>query len=108
MCFVSWFYEKKDVVCICCLIGICMQESFNCWCCIYFNCKYQMYYCYWWILKVGNDIFNVYFIYDWKIMDVWIVNGKFKWDYNKLYDYYYWVGVNLECQCVVSLFIGEV
>lgn len=66
-----------------------------------------MYHRYRWTSKVGNDIFNAYPIYDWKTTDVWTANGKFKWDYNKLYDYYYWAGVNLERQRVASPFIGE-
>lgn len=107
MRFASWLHEKKDAVRTCCLIGIRTQESFNRWRCIYLNRKYQMYHRYRWTSKVGNDIFNAYPIYDWKTTDVWTANGKFKWDYNKLYDYYYWAGVNLERQRVASPFIGE-
>ena len=56
---------------------------------------------------MANDVYNAYPIFDWKTTDVWTANGKFRWDYNILYDLYYRAGVNLERQRVASPFIGE-
>ena len=107
MRFAKWIHDKKDAVRTCCLIGIRTQESFNRWRCIYLNRKYQMYHTYRWTSKVANDVYNAYPIFDWKTTDVWTANGKFRWDYNILYDLYYRAGVNLERQRVASPFIGE-
>lgn len=107
MRFAGWLHNKKDAVRTCCLVGIRTQESLNRWRCIYHNRKFRMYHHYRWTTKIGNDIYNMYPIYDWKTTDVWVANGKFKWDYNKLYDIYYKAGVKLEKQRVASPFIGE-
>lgn len=42
-----------------------------------------------------QDIYNVYPIYDWRTEDIWVANGKFEWDYNKLYDMFHKAGVTL-------------
>lgn len=107
MRFASWLHEKKDAVRTCCLVGIRTQESLNRWRCIHHNRKFRMYHNYRWSTKIGNDIYNMYPIYDWKTTDVWVANGKFKWDYNKLYDIYYKAGVKLDRQRVASPFISE-
>lgn len=31
-------------------------------------------------------------IYDWNVDDIWCATGKFGWDYNKVYDKFYWLG----------------
>ncbi len=105
--FANWLHEKMDAVRTCCLIGIRTQESYNRWRSVYQNNKYQMYRNYRWTSKIGTDMFNAYPLYDWKTTDIWIANGKFKWDYNKLYDLYYMAGVNLERQRVASPFLSE-
>ena len=38
-------------------------------------------------------IYNCYPIYDWRVEDIWRANGKFGWDYNKIYDIMYLAGV---------------
>lgn len=45
--------------------------------------------------KVFNSTYNFYPIYDWTVEDIWIYNGKFKKDYNHLYDLFYKAGVPL-------------
>ncbi len=107
MLFAKWLHEKKDGVRSCFLIGIRTQESINRWRSIHLNKKYQMYHTYRWTSKIGNDIYNAYPIYDWKTTDIWTANGKFKFDYNHLYDLYYQAGVNLERQRVASPFLCE-
>ena len=98
MRFARWIHERNDAVRTCCLVGIRTQESFNRWRCIHMGRKFQMYHKYQWTSKVGNDIYNAYPIHDWKTTDVWTANGKFRWDYNTLYDLYYRAGVSLERQ----------
>ena len=105
--FAQWLHKKKDAARSCFLIGIRTQESFNRWRSIHLNRKYQMYHKYRWTSKIGFDIYNAYPIYDWKTTDIWTANGKFKYDYNHLYDLYYQAGVPLERQRVASPFLCE-
>jgi len=105
--FAQWLHQRNDAVRTCCLIGIRTQESFNRWRAVYRGRFSQMYHKYKWTSKVGNDIYNAYPIYDWKTTDVWTANGKFRWDYNLLYDLYCRAGVNMERQRVASPFISE-
>lgn len=105
--FAAWLHEKKKAVRTACLVGIRTQESYNRWRTIYGGLKQQLYHNYQWTSKIANDVFNLYPIYDWKTTDIWTANGKFGWDYNRLYDLYYYAGVSLERQRVASPFIGE-
>ena len=105
--FAAWLHEKKKAVRTACLVGIRTQESYNRWRTIYGGFKQQLYHNYQWSSKIANDVFNLYPIYDWKTTDIWTANGKFGWDYNRLYDLYYYAGVSLERQRVASPFIGE-
>ena len=105
--FAAWLHEKKKAVRTACLVGIRTQESYNRWRTIYGGFKQQLYHNYQWTSKIANDVYNLYPIYDWKTTDIWTANGKFGWDYNRLYDLYYYAGVSLERQRVASPFIGE-
>lgn len=107
MLFARWLHERTNSVRSCFLIGIRTQESFNRWRAIHLNRKYQMYHNYSWTSKIGCDIYNAYPIYDWKTTDIWTANGKFGFDYNRLYDLYYKAGVNIERQRVASPFLCE-
>ncbi len=105
--FGKWLHDRKDASRTCCLIGVRTQESFNRWRSIHLNRKLQMYHKHRWTYKIANDVYNAYPIFDWKTTDVWTANGKFNWDYNRLYDLYHMAGVNLERQRVASPFISE-
>ena len=105
--FADWLHRKKKASRTCCLVGIRTQESFNRWRCIYQTPKVLLYHRYIWTCKINNDIYNAYPIYDWRTTDVWVANGKFKWDYNHLYDLYYKAGVSIERMRVASPFISE-
>ena len=107
MHFARWLHDRKGAARSCFLIGIRTQESFNRWRSIHLNSKYQMYHTYRWTSKIGCDIYNAYPLYDWKTTDIWTANGRFKYDYNHLYDLYYQAGVNLERQRVASPFLCE-
>ena len=60
-----------------------------------------------WSTEIDENVYNLYPLYDWKTEDIWVANGKFGWDYNKLYDLYYQAGVSLDRQRVASPFINE-
>ena len=60
-----------------------------------------------WSTEIDENVYNLYPLYDWKTEDIWVANGKFGWDYNKLYDLYYQAGVSLDRQRVASPFISE-
>lgn len=57
-----------------------------------------------WTTILGKDLVNAYPIHDWDVEDIWIANGKFGWDYNKLYDLYYQAGLTLNQMRVASPF----
>lgn len=44
---------------------------------------------------VIDKTYNFYPLYDWRVDDIWIYNGKFNKDYNKLYDLFYKAGVSI-------------
>ncbi len=46
-------------------------------------------------------------IYDWEARDVWVANGKFKWDYNRIYDRFFRIGKTLPDMRICNAF-GEV
>lgn len=107
MHFAHWLHERKKAIRSCFLIGIRTQESFSRWRSIHLARKFQMYHTYRWTSKIGNDEYNAYPIFDWKTTDIWVANGKFHFDYNRLYDLYYKAGVNIERQRVASPFLCE-
>lgn len=45
--------------------------------------------------KVVNETYNFYPLYDWRVDDIWVYNGKFNKDYNKLYDLFYKAGISI-------------
>lgn len=104
--FADWIHKRKDAVRTCCLVGIRTQESLNRWRSIYGSNKYNSYRKLKWTRKLYQDIYNFYPIYDWKTTDIWTANGKFKWEYNPLYDLYHKAGVPLDKQRVASPFIS--
>jgi len=88
------------------MVGIRTQESLNRWRTIYRENVYSKFMGLKWTKKLYDNIFNVYPIYDWQTTDVWTANGKFGWDYNRLYDLYYKAGISLDRQRVASPFIS--
>ena len=57
--------------------------------------------------KNGNNVYNVYPIYDWRTEDVWIANEKFNWLYNELYDIFWKAGLTIAQMRVASPFMSE-
>ncbi|MCD8287334.1 MAG: DUF3440 domain-containing protein [Porphyromonadaceae bacterium] len=106
MKFSEWIHRYKRARRTCCLVGIRTQESFNRWRTIHSDKNYCCYQRLKWTRKITDNVYNAYPIYDWRTTDIWVANGRFKWDYNHLYDLYYQAGVKLEKQRVASPFIS--
>lgn len=104
--FSQWYHRRMRANKTCCLVGIRTQESTNRWRAIYSNKRCYMYRNLKWTKQVAENIYNAYVIYDWMTTDIWVANGRFSWDYNRLYDLYYQAGVSLERQRVASPFIS--
>lgn len=51
-----------------------------------------------WTTWIGESLYNIYPIYDWKTQDIWRYNGKFFKSYNKLYDLMHKAGVSIHLQ----------
>ncbi len=51
-----------------------------------------------------KDCYSAHPLYDWNVEDVWTANGKFGFDYNRLYDIMYKAGVPLSEMRVASPF----
>ncbi|MBL0913043.1 MAG: DUF3440 domain-containing protein [Bacteroidia bacterium] len=92
--FGSWFAGDTDTAC---LVGIRSDESLNRFRTIKDSRK-ETFQGKTWSTKVSTHLYNFYPIYDWSTEDVWIANGKFGYDYNKIYDLMYLAGVPLSQQ----------
>jgi predicted phosphoadenosine phosphosulfate sulfurtransferase len=104
--FSQWYHLRQGAKKTCCLVGIRTQESSHRWQTIHGDKRRNMYRNLKWTRTLTDDICNAYPIYDWQTTDVWTANGRFGWDYNRLYDLYYQAGVPLERQRVASPFIS--
>jgi predicted phosphoadenosine phosphosulfate sulfurtransferase len=103
--FAQWYHLLKNAKKTCCLVGIRTQESSHRWRTIYSEKRYHMYRSLKWTKQISKAIYNAYVIHDWLTTDIWTANGRFSWDYNRLYDLYYQAGVPLEKQRVASPFL---
>lgn len=92
--FGEWFSGGQKTAC---LVGIRSDESLNRFRTIRNEAKEtfngKMY-----TTKVTANVYNAYPIYDWRTADIWIANGKFKFDYNRVYDLMYMAGVTIDQQ----------
>lgn len=104
--FNQWFADNhlgKTAV----LVGIRADESLNRYRAIKSDHKVNQYDNKNWLLQQKSNLVNAYPIYDWQSRDDWIANYKFNWDYNKIYDDFYKVGVSIDDMRVASPFIDE-
>lgn len=101
--FGDWYADGETCAC---LIGIRTDESLNRFRAI-MNEKKGMLKGEIWTKKNTKYVYNCYPIYDWKTDDVWIANGKFDWDYNKLYDIFWKAGLTVGQMRVASPFMSE-
>jgi predicted phosphoadenosine phosphosulfate sulfurtransferase len=101
--FGDWYAQGERCAC---LIGIRTDESLNRFRAI-MNEKKQTLKGRNWTKKNTDYVYNCYPIYDWRTDDVWVANGKFDWDYNKLYDIFWKAGLSIYQMRVASPFMSE-
>ncbi len=100
--FGNWYGKGEKTAC---LIGIRTDESLNRFRAIvadktkYKNKIYST--------LVMNETYNFYPLYDWRVDDDWVYNGKFNKDYNKLYDLFYKAGISIHKMRVDEPFGNE-
>lgn len=92
--------DKKTVF----LVGIRSQESLHRYKAINKTSSQALYKGLNYTTIINENLVNAYPIYDWQVEDVWVANGKFNFDYNKLYDVYYQAGLSLSQMRVASPF----
>lgn len=89
--FGEWFSQGENTAC---LVAIRSGESLNRFRTIASRSKER-----WdgkaWTTRITEHCWNAYPIYDWKTEDVWIANGKCKYDYNSIYDLMYLAGLSI-------------
>jgi predicted phosphoadenosine phosphosulfate sulfurtransferase len=89
--FAEWYSQGEKTACF---VGLRAQESLNRYRTIirddinrYNDLRYTV--------KVTNNCYNIYPIYDWKTQDIWLYNHKEKKSYNKVYDLMYKAGLTI-------------
>ncbi|MGZ3694114.1 MAG: DUF3440 domain-containing protein [Bdellovibrionota bacterium] len=102
--FATWYHEKIGAKRTACLVGIRTDESLNRWRAIHSDKNKNKFDGLEWTLEMVPNVYNAYPIFDWKVDDVWIANGKFGWSYNKLYDLFYKAGISVAQMRVASPF----
>lgn len=102
--FATWYHNNMQAKKTCCLVGIRTQESLDRWRAIHSEKNQNKYKGLKWTLKMAQNVYNAYPVFDWTTEDVWTANAKFGWDYNKLYDLFYMAGVTLHQMRVASPF----
>lgn len=98
--FGLWYARQQPGRTIC-LLGIRADESLNRYR-AYSNDRKMMVNGSKWTSKKGKNFYNAYPLYDWTTKDVWIANGRYDFDYNKIYDLFYKAGLSLMQMRVAS------
>lgn len=98
--FGDWFSRQKEGKSIC-LLGIRADESLNRFR-AYANIRKELMENKQWTSKMGENWYNAYPLYDWTTKDVWVANGKFGFDYNRIYDLFYKAGLSIHQMRVAS------
>ena len=98
--FGEWYSRQKKGKTIC-LLGIRADESLNRYR-AYANDRKTIMQGNQWTTKMGENWWNAYPIYDWTTKDVWIANGKFDYDYNRIYDLFWKAGLSISQMRVAS------
>ena len=92
--FARWFSGGKKTACC---VGIRSDESLNRFRTIASHSKVTIDGLQWttrlFPKEDDSEIYNCYPVYDWRVEDIWRANGKFGWDYNRIYDIMYLAGV---------------
>lgn len=88
----------------CFMVGIRSQESLNRYRTMNRSEEANLYKGLNYTTVITENLVNAYPLFDWRTEDVWIANGRFGYDYNKLYDVMYQAGVPLHAMRVASPF----
>jgi len=91
--FGHWYSKGKLTACF---VGIRSDESLNRYRTL--ACRKSKFEDKKWTTWVGESLYNIYPIYDWKTQDIWRYNGKFYKPYNQLYDLMHKAGVSIHQQ----------
>lgn len=86
--FGKWYGGGKLTACF---VGIRSDESLNRYRTI--KGKKSMFEGLHWTTWLGDGLYNIYPIYDWKVSDIWLYNTRYHKPYNKLYDYMHQAGL---------------
>lgn len=86
--FGKWYGQGKLTACF---VGIRSDESLNRYRTI--KCDKSMFEDKTYTTWVGEGVYNIYPIYDWKVGDIWLYNTRYKKPYNKLYDLMHQAGL---------------
>ena len=97
----GYWYAKHHQGSSICLLGIRADESLNRFR-AYANEHKVLIEDKQWTAKMGDNFYNAYPLYDWTTKDVWVANGKFGFDYNKIYDLFYKAGLSINQMRVAS------
>jgi len=92
--FGKWYGNENLTACF---VGIRTDESLNRYRTIASR-KKQTFEKHQWTTWLGDGLYNVYPIYDWKTRDIWIYNTKYKKAYNRLYDRMHQAGLSIHQQ----------
>ncbi len=103
--FADWYQKQKGTE-IAVVIGIRADESLNRYQTIK-NVRKIRYKHKQWTTQMIKGVYMAYPIYDWKARDIWIVNGRRGWDYNRIYDLMHKAGVKLSLQRLCQPFGDE-
>lgn len=102
--FGSWYHRHE---CGCRgrtvgLIGIRAQESLNRWRAV--NADKNTHRGLSWTTRNPDGTYTAYPLYDWTVDDVWTANARFGFDYNRIYDLFYYAGLTPAQMRVASPF----
>lgn len=86
--FGKWYGGGKLTACF---VGIRSDESLNRYRTI--KGEKSMFEGLHWTTWLGDGLYNIYPIYDWKVSDIWLYNTRYHKPYNKLYDYMHQAGL---------------
>lgn len=93
--FGEWYSDGQPCAC---MVGIRTDESLNRYRTINSK-KKKMFGGRCWTTKLWDtNVYNVYPIYDWRTKDIWTFVGKFKKNYNRLYDLMNQAGLSISQQ----------
>ena len=103
--FNEWVADKNDGK-TAILIGIRADESLDRYRAIASNNKINSYQDKNYVTK-KNDFYMAYPIYDWTVDDIWTANAKLGFEYNSIYDLYFYAGIPINKMRVASPFLSQ-